>query len=108
MCEMPHILTPSLGGAYPPATGRGRAGWRSEDHPQEEIPARVADVAVRLVQLTKRFGGDATGRRVAQSIPGASPIRAFSPSTISTSISARASSSAPRTSPAAARRPRCG
>jgi spermidine/putrescine transport system ATP-binding protein len=28
----------------------------------------VADVAVRLTQLTKRFGGDAQGRRVAQSV----------------------------------------
>jgi spermidine/putrescine transport system ATP-binding protein len=37
----------------------------------------VADVAVRLVQLTKRFGGDATGRRVAQSIPGANPDAGF-------------------------------
>jgi spermidine/putrescine transport system ATP-binding protein len=32
---------------------------------------RVADVAVRLTQLTKRFGGDATGRRVAQYVEGA-------------------------------------
>jgi len=31
----------------------------------------VADVAVRLSQLTKRFGGDATGRRVAQYVEGA-------------------------------------
>jgi len=31
----------------------------------------VADVEVRLVQLTKRFGGDATARRVAKSVPGA-------------------------------------
>jgi len=33
----------------------------------------VADVAVRLTQLTKRFGGDATGRRVAQYVEGATP-----------------------------------
>jgi spermidine/putrescine transport system ATP-binding protein len=31
----------------------------------------MADVAVRLSQLTKRFGGDATGRRVAQYVDGA-------------------------------------
>jgi spermidine/putrescine transport system ATP-binding protein len=31
----------------------------------------VADVAVRLVQLTKRFGGDATGKRVAKYVEGA-------------------------------------
>jgi spermidine/putrescine transport system ATP-binding protein len=37
----------------------------------------VADVAVRLVQLTKRFGGDATARRVAKSIPGADPEAGF-------------------------------
>jgi len=35
------------------------------------MPALVADVEVRLVQLTKRFGGDATARRVAKSVPGA-------------------------------------
>jgi spermidine/putrescine transport system ATP-binding protein len=39
--------------------------------------ARVADVAVRLVQLTKRFGGDTTGRRVAQYVEGADPERGF-------------------------------
>jgi spermidine/putrescine transport system ATP-binding protein len=33
----------------------------------------VADVAVRLTQLTKRFGGDAQGRRVAQYVDGATP-----------------------------------
>jgi spermidine/putrescine transport system ATP-binding protein len=33
--------------------------------------SQVADVAVRLTQLTKRFGGDATGRRVAQYVDGA-------------------------------------
>jgi spermidine/putrescine transport system ATP-binding protein len=33
----------------------------------------LADVAVRLTQLTKRFGGDATGRRVAQYVEGATP-----------------------------------
>ncbi len=33
----------------------------------------MADVAVRLVQLTKRFGGDIQGRRVARSVPGATP-----------------------------------
>jgi spermidine/putrescine transport system ATP-binding protein len=37
----------------------------------------VADVAVRLVQLTKRFGGDTTGRRVAQYVPGASADQGF-------------------------------
>ncbi|HET7181540.1 MAG TPA: ATP-binding cassette domain-containing protein, partial [Candidatus Limnocylindrales bacterium] len=31
----------------------------------------MTDVAVRLVQLTKRFGGDTQGRRVAKSVPGA-------------------------------------
>ncbi len=43
----------------------------------EETPARVADVAVRLVQLTKRFGGDATGRRVAGYVEGASADDGF-------------------------------
>ncbi|NJD30123.1 MAG: ABC transporter ATP-binding protein [Chloroflexi bacterium] len=37
----------------------------------------MADVAVRLVQLTKRFGGDATGRRVAQYVEGANPSSGF-------------------------------
>ena len=37
----------------------------------------MADVAVRLVQLTKRFGGDTTGRRVAKSVPGANPDAGF-------------------------------
>jgi spermidine/putrescine transport system ATP-binding protein len=37
----------------------------------------VADVAVRLVQLTKQFGGDTTGRRVAKSIPGANADAGF-------------------------------
>jgi spermidine/putrescine transport system ATP-binding protein len=41
------------------------------------MPGRVADVAVRLVQLTKRFGGDAQGRRVAKSVPGANPDQGF-------------------------------
>jgi spermidine/putrescine transport system ATP-binding protein len=50
--------------------GRGR-------DPKEETPARVADVAVRLVQLTKRFGGDATGRRVARYVDGADPSAGF-------------------------------
>src|SRR3954453_14168021 len=45
--------------------------------PREEKPGRVADVAVRLVQLTKRFGGDAPGRRVAKSIEGANPDVGF-------------------------------
>src|SRR5437870_5418217 len=36
--------------------------------PAEESPTRVADVGVRLVQLSKRFGGDTTGRRVATSV----------------------------------------
>ena len=43
----------------------------------EEKPARMADVAVRLVQLTKRFGGDAVGRRVAKSVEGANPDAGF-------------------------------
>ena len=43
----------------------------------EENPARMADVAVRLVQLTKRFGGDAVGRRVAKSVEGANPDVGF-------------------------------
>ena len=50
---------------------------RSEDHPEEENPARLADVAVRLVQLTKRFGGDAAGRRAAKYIPGANADEGF-------------------------------
>ena len=37
----------------------------------------MADVGVRLVQLTKRFGGDAQARRVAKSIPGADPRGGF-------------------------------
>jgi spermidine/putrescine transport system ATP-binding protein len=37
----------------------------------------VADVGVRLVQLTKRFGGDAQGRRVARSVEGADPKAGF-------------------------------
>jgi spermidine/putrescine transport system ATP-binding protein len=37
----------------------------------------VADVGVRLVQLTKRFGGDAQGRRVAKSVEGADPKAGF-------------------------------
>jgi spermidine/putrescine transport system ATP-binding protein len=37
----------------------------------------VADVAVRLVQLTKRFGGDAQARRVAKSVEGANPDAGF-------------------------------
>jgi spermidine/putrescine transport system ATP-binding protein len=37
----------------------------------------MADVAVRLVQLTKRFGGDAVGRRVAKSVEGANPDQGF-------------------------------
>ncbi|HUG29928.1 MAG TPA: ABC transporter ATP-binding protein [Candidatus Limnocylindria bacterium] len=43
----------------------------------EETPARVADVAVRLVQLTKRFGGDATGRRVAGYVEDADADEGF-------------------------------
>jgi spermidine/putrescine transport system ATP-binding protein len=41
------------------------------------MPARVADVAVRLVELTKRFGGDATGRRVAKFVDDADPRAGF-------------------------------
>ena len=37
----------------------------------------MADVAVRLVQLTKRFGGDAVGRRVAGYVEGASADEGF-------------------------------
>ena len=37
----------------------------------------MADVGVRLVQLTKQFGGDAQGRRVAKSIDGADPKAGF-------------------------------
>jgi spermidine/putrescine transport system ATP-binding protein len=37
----------------------------------------VADVAVRLVQLTKRFGGDTVGRRAAQYVPGANADAGF-------------------------------
>ena len=37
----------------------------------------MADVAVRLVQLTKRFGGDAQARRVAKSVEGANPDAGF-------------------------------
>jgi len=41
------------------------------------MPARVADVAVRLVQLTKRFGGDTTGKRVSKYVEGADPSHGF-------------------------------
>jgi ABC-type sugar transport system ATPase subunit len=41
------------------------------------MPARVADVAVRLIQLTKRFGGDTTGRRVAGYVEGAIADQGF-------------------------------
>ena len=44
---------------------------------QEENRARVADVAVRLDQLTKRFGGDAVGKRVAGYVEGADPSHGF-------------------------------
>ena len=37
----------------------------------------MADVAVRLIQLTKRFGGDTTGRRVAKYVEGADPHAGF-------------------------------
>ena len=37
----------------------------------------MADVAVRLVGLTKRFGGDATGKRVAKYVDGASAEQGF-------------------------------
>jgi spermidine/putrescine transport system ATP-binding protein len=37
----------------------------------------VTDVGVRLVQLTKRFGGDSQGKRVAKSIDGADPSAGF-------------------------------
>src|SRR5690349_1971958 len=45
--------------------------------PTEERSAPVADVAVRLVQLTKRFGGDAQAKRVAKSVPGADAEHGF-------------------------------
>jgi spermidine/putrescine transport system ATP-binding protein len=41
------------------------------------MPDRVADVAVRLVQLTKRFGGDTTGKRVSKYVEGADPSHGF-------------------------------
>ena len=50
---------------------------RSGDRLAQGVPARVADVAVRLVQLTKRFGGEATGRRVAGYVAGASADDGF-------------------------------
>jgi spermidine/putrescine transport system ATP-binding protein len=37
----------------------------------------LADVAVRLIEVTKRFGGDAQGRRVAKYVDGASGGDAF-------------------------------
>ena len=37
----------------------------------------MADVGVRLVQLTKQFGGDAQARRVAKSVDGADPKAGF-------------------------------
>ena len=37
----------------------------------------MADIAVRLVQLTKRFGGDTTGKRVAKYVEGADPGHGF-------------------------------
>ena len=37
----------------------------------------MADVAVRLVQLTKRFGGDTTGKRVSKYVEGADPSHGF-------------------------------
>jgi spermidine/putrescine transport system ATP-binding protein len=37
----------------------------------------LADVGVRLVQLTKQFGGDAQGRRVAKSVDGVDPKAGF-------------------------------
>jgi spermidine/putrescine transport system ATP-binding protein len=43
----------------------------------EEKLAWMADVAVRLVGLTKRFGGDATGKRVAKYVDGASADQGF-------------------------------
>ncbi|HEX8026255.1 MAG TPA: ABC transporter ATP-binding protein [Candidatus Limnocylindrales bacterium] len=37
----------------------------------------MTDVGVRLVQLTKRFGGDSQGKRVAKSVDGADPSAGF-------------------------------
>src|ERR1051325_11359561 len=72
-------LTLSRGRPYPRATARGRRGGRPRQRALRVGGARsnVADVGVRLVQLTKRFGGDAQGRRVAQSVEGADPKAAF-------------------------------
>src|SRR5258705_8366253 len=60
---------------WPTALARSARGPRR--NPAEEMPARVADVAVRLVQLTKRFGGDTTGRRVAGYVRGPNPAQGF-------------------------------
>ena len=46
------------------------------DSREEPSPA-LADVAVRLIEVTKRFGGDAQGRRVAKYVEGASAGDAF-------------------------------
>ena len=63
----------------PPRVGRTAAkdGAEEASTPSEEKPARMADVAVRLVQLTKRFGGDATGRRVAKYVDSANADQGF-------------------------------
>jgi spermidine/putrescine transport system ATP-binding protein len=71
-------LTRFRGDAYPrPHRVRTAQLAVAGGGPKEEKPARVADVAVRLVQLTKRFGGDATGRRVAKYVEGANPGDGF-------------------------------
>jgi ABC-type glutathione transport system ATPase component len=66
-------LTPVIGDAYPRRHGSGPrdAVGGGSGSGVEENPARVTDVAVRLVQLTKRFGGDTTGKRVAKYVDGA-------------------------------------
>jgi spermidine/putrescine transport system ATP-binding protein len=61
------ILPPRVGAALHAAGGTRK----------RRTPARVTDVAVRLVQLTKRFGGDTVGRRAAQYVPGANADQGF-------------------------------
>jgi spermidine/putrescine transport system ATP-binding protein len=63
--------------AYPRASGRVRGLRPALEDPAEEMRPRMADVAVRLVQLTKRFGGDATGKRVAKYVDGADAGQGF-------------------------------
>src|SRR5690348_698996 len=67
------ILRHRVGGR---ARGKPRSRPRRKTR-QRRPQAPVADVAVRLVQLTKRFGGDATARRVAKSVDGANADAGF-------------------------------